>query len=129
ARRAVSGFALVAIICGVLFILTALPPAMLGIDDATALESPRGLDALGMLLGGLALSAGLAARFRPSRFALVANAAWCIGAAIDTGSKVTTGESSPVWLAGAAMLLALAWGQIRIYFLVGELPKESLPDV
>ena len=115
AARAVSSFALVAILCGVLWLLVAMP--VVSVEG----EAPQ-IHWAGLLVGAIALGSGLAARFRPHRGVLVADAAWCTGAAIDTGWKVSIGESSSLWLIGSAMLLALAYGQIRLFFLIGELP-------
>lgn len=115
AARAVSSFALVAILCGVLWLLVAMP-----VVSAEG-EAPE-IHWAGLIVGAIALGSGLAARFKPHRSVLVADAAWCTGAAIDTGWKVSIGESSSLWLLGSAMLLALAYGQIRLFFLIGELP-------
>jgi hypothetical protein len=116
-KRAVTSFSFVAILCGVLWLLVSMPVV------AVEGEPPQAHWA-GLIVGAIALGSGLAARFRPHRGVLVADAAWCTGAAIDTGWKVSLGESAGLWLIGAALLLALAYGQIRLFFLIGELPGE-----
>lgn len=115
-QRAVISFSFVAILCGVLWLLVSMP--LIEVEG----EPPR-IHWAGLIVGAIALGSGLSARLKPHRGVLVADAAWCTGAAIDTAWKVSTGESSGLWLIGAALLLALAYGQIRLFFLIGALPE------
>jgi hypothetical protein len=123
ARRAVGSFAVIAVLCGLLWIIRSMPGGAEA--EAELADAARSFDPAGLLLGAIALGSGLAARFRPHRGVLVTDAAWCTGAAIDTGWRVYVGVSSGAWLIGSVLLLALAWGQIRLFFLIGELPTSG----
>lgn len=118
-RLAVVGFAWIGIAVGVLWLFGSL----VGPEIETALEG-RPFDATGVLLGVIALGAGITAKLAPMRGVLVADAAWCIGASIDKVWDVLYQGDHPMWLVVPAVLLGVAYGQLRLFLLIEQLAPE-----
>jgi hypothetical protein len=120
-RLSVVGFAWIGIIVGVLWILGSLP---MQADLENSIEAvPFSIP--GLLLGVLALGAGIMAKLAPMRGVLVADAAWCVGASIDSVWDVLYADSSPVWLIVPIILLGVAYGQLRLFGLLGLLAPKT----
>jgi hypothetical protein len=118
-RLAVIGFAWIGIAVGVLWLFGSL----IGPEIETALET-QPFDVTGVLLGVIALGAGVTAKFAPMRGVLVADAAWCTGASIDKVWDVLYQGDHPMWLVIPAVLLGVAYGQLRLFVLIGQLTPE-----
>jgi len=120
-RMAVVGFAWIGIAVGMLWILGALPAGD-GLD-----VKPLGYQDLG--LGVLALGSGICGKLAPMRGVLVAFAAWCVGASIDNIFDVLREATSPLWLIVPGVLLGVAYGQLRLFVLLGQLQATpTSPD-